>query len=606
MEATRMCFGLRSFSCLPKSSHCLKTNLSSFPRLLHTHTFSWKPAKHDLFVVRSIKSSDDLESSRPLTHFSPSLWGDHFLSVSLDSAEFDELEREIKTIKPLVRDMLMSSHSSYKEKIRFTHLLVSMGISYHFDKEIQDILNHSFTKLDEIIFGEDDLETISIMFEVFRLYGHKMSCDAFDRFRGEDGRFKESLARDVRGMLQLFQVSHLGTPSEGIMDEALSFTRSHLESWAGGNISSDSPHLFKHIQNSLYIPRYCNIEVLVAREYISYYEQEGGHDEILLKFAKLNFNFCQFHYIQELKILTKWWKDLDLVSKLPYIRDRLVETHLGALGTYFEPQYSHGRIILAKIMMIVVVVDDTYDAYATLPEVTALTECLQRWNIGASDQLPDYLRIVLISLFEVMGEIEREMRPKGRSYGVKQAVEKLKILVKAYLEIAKWARSGHVSTFDEYMKVGYLSGAMGDFAAYSFIGMKDINEKEAYDWLNSNPQIIKNLSLMFRLANDVGTYETEMSRGEVANGLNCYMKQHGVTKEEASRELRKMYRDNKKVVMEEFLNSHDHVPRQVLLRCLNIARIFDVIYTEGDGYSDPKGKIEHFMTSLYLHPITLS
>lgn len=97
-----------------------------------------------------------------------------------------------------------------------------------------------------------------------------------------------------------------------------------------------------------------------------------------------------------------------------------------------------------------------------------------------------------------------------------------------------------------------------------------------------------------------------MNRGEVANGLNCYMKQYGVTKEEASRELRKMYNGNKKVVMEEFMNSHDHVARQVLLRCLNFARLMDVFYTEGDGYTEPKGKIEHFMTSLYVHPIPIS
>jgi len=106
-------------------------------------------------------------------------------------------------------------------------------------------------------------------------------------------------------MLQLFEVAHLGTPSEDIMDEASSFAQNHLDSWIGGNVSGATPHLLKHIQNSLYIPRYCNIEVLVAREYISYYEQEEGHNKILLKFAKLNFNFCQFHYIQELKTLTK-------------------------------------------------------------------------------------------------------------------------------------------------------------------------------------------------------------------------------------------------------------------------------------------------------------
>ncbi|XP_010468172.1 PREDICTED: terpenoid synthase 18-like [Camelina sativa] len=250
MEATRMGFGLRSFSYLRKSPLCLKTKLSLFPRrLLHSHTLFWNPAKQDLFVVRSA----DLEGTRPSTHFSPSLWGDHFLSVSLDRAEFNEVEREIETMKPLVRDMLiMSSQSSDKEKIRLIHLFISLGISYHFDKEIQEILKHSFTKLDDIIVGEDDLETISIMFEVFRLYGHKMSCDAFDRFRGEDGRFKETLARDVRGLLQLFEVAHLGTPSEDIMDEALGFTQNHLESWVVSNVSSETVHLSKHIQNSLH------------------------------------------------------------------------------------------------------------------------------------------------------------------------------------------------------------------------------------------------------------------------------------------------------------------------------------------------------------------
>jgi len=50
---------------------------------------------------------------------------------------------------------------------------------------------------------------------------------------------------------------------------------------------------------------------------------------------------------------------------------------------------------------------------------------MTRLNIGADDKLPDYLRTVLESVFEVMGEIEQEMRPKGRSYGVKQVLERV-------------------------------------------------------------------------------------------------------------------------------------------------------------------------------------
>jgi len=74
----------------------------------------------------------------------------------------------------------------------------------------------------------------------------------------------------------------------------------------------------------------------------------------------------------------RWWKELDLASKLPYIRDRIVEVYFGALALYFEPRYSLGRIIVTKITMIVTVFNDTCDAYGTLPEVTSLVDSFQR------------------------------------------------------------------------------------------------------------------------------------------------------------------------------------------------------------------------------------
>ena len=87
MEAIRIGIGLPNVHSVPL---CLTTTRCLFPRqrLLHSHTPSWKPAKQqDFFVASSSKkSSDDLESSLPTPHFSPSLWGDHFLSVSLNRA----------------------------------------------------------------------------------------------------------------------------------------------------------------------------------------------------------------------------------------------------------------------------------------------------------------------------------------------------------------------------------------------------------------------------------------------------------------------------------------------------------------------------------------
>jgi len=62
--------------------------------------------------------------------------------------------------------------------------------------------------------------------------------------------------------------------------------------------------------------------------------------------------------------------------------------------------------------------------------------------------------------------------------------------------------------------------------------------------LNPRPKILQAFCVLFHLENDIGSYENDIRKGEVANGVNCYMKQHGVTKELAVSKIKKMIRDN--------------------------------------------------------------
>ncbi|CAH8391861.1 unnamed protein product [Eruca vesicaria subsp. sativa] len=603
MEASKMCFGLKTLPKVHYGHLFNNTNLSIFPRrLLQNNTLSSKKTtKHDFLCVKA-ESSGDLESTRPLTYFSPSTWGDYFLSVNVDDSEFEALEQEIESVmKPRVRDILMCPHSSDKEQIRIVHLLISLGIAHYFESDIEEILHQAFLKLDDLISEEDDLETIAIMFEVFRLYGHKMSCDVFDRFKGEDGKFNESLAHDVRGMLQLYEAAHLGLPSEDTLDEALTFTQHHLGSLTG---QETNQNLFKQIQRALYRARYHSIEIVVARQYISFYEHEEGHDKTLLKFAKLNFNFCQMHYIKELKIITKWWKELGMAPKLSYIRDRNVEFFFAILGMFFEPRYSLGRIHATKLSMVVTVVDDTCDAYATLPEVISLHDAFHRWDLRAMEEIPIYMRIIYQSVLETVEDIDQEMKARGKFGSLQPTIDETKSLMIWYLAIAKWARTGHVPSFEDYMKIGSSSPGLDDLAAYGYISMEDCDQKQLYDWFNSKPKIFEALNTVFRLKNDIVTFEQEVSRGEVANGVNCYMKQHGVTKEEAVEVLKKMERENYKIMLEEFVSSKA-VPRQILVRPVNIARTIDSFYKEGDAFGHPDQNLKDLIVSLFLHPIPL-
>ncbi|XP_010543111.1 PREDICTED: putative terpenoid synthase 5 [Tarenaya hassleriana] len=160
------------------------------------------------------------------------------------------------------------------------------------------------------------------------------------------------------------------------MDEALSFTSTHLESLPDGT----SPHMSKLIKTVLDLPRRQNIEILAAREYISFYEQEDDHDETLLKFSKLSFRLLQIQYIQELKAMSKWWKDLGLGSKLPpFFRNNMVQYYLNAVSLFMEPHFSRARIALVKFYVCLTIFDDTCDRYASLPEVTSFVDCVQRY-----------------------------------------------------------------------------------------------------------------------------------------------------------------------------------------------------------------------------------
>ncbi|EOA19016.1 hypothetical protein CARUB_v10007667mg [Capsella rubella] len=543
----------------------------------------------------------DHEGDRTFRKLQPSQWADHFLYVPVDELELDVIASELEAIKPKVKDILIShsqanGHDSAKRKTLLIYLMTSLGVAYHFENEIEEILTHAFEKIDDMIVDEHDLYTISISFWVFRTYGHNMSSDVFKRFKGEDGEFMDSLTKDAKGMLSLYEASHLRTTKDCILDEALSFTTRHLESLAG----RESPHLSRLIHNALGLSQHWNMEILVALEYISFYKHEEDHDETILKFAKLNFKFLQLIYIKELKMVTKWYKELEFASKLPpYFRDRIVELHFFVISMYFEPQFSRARIMLTKFYTAETIIDDTFDRYASIHEAEILANSLARWAPDKDmDRQPTYLKFVFEFILDVFKEFESEVGSEGRSYSLKGTLDEFKRLVKSNLDLAKWAHDAHVPSFEDYMEVGEVEITMYATMAGTLMGMGHIATEKAYEWLKSRPKLIQSLSINGRLMNDMAGFEDDMSRGYVTTGINCYMKQYGVTKNEAFRALHEMRVDNDKIVNEELLMTKN-VPRRVLKEAINCARMTNVAYGYGEGLTHPEGKIKEYIVSLY-------
>ncbi|CAH8339945.1 unnamed protein product [Eruca vesicaria subsp. sativa] len=348
-------------------------------------SFPGKPPKLVPLKATTNTLACEDENNRKFKKMEPSEWGHQFIDAHVDLAEMDSLGREIEALKPKVGDMFLSSSDvdSTKKNILFIYLLMSLGVAYHFEAEIEENLKEGLKRMEEMLSGEDDLYTVSIIFWVFRSYGHNLSPDVFKRFKGENGNFKECLAEDTKGILSLYEAAQMGTMTEYILDEALSFVLSYLEPLVASGTCQ--PHLSRRIEKALGQPQHRNMEILVAMEYIRFYEQEEDYDKTLLMFDKLNFKYLQLHYLQELKGLSKWYKEKDFESNLPpYYRDRFVEMHVVALA-YLEPNHSRLRIMLTKMFVLQIILDDTCDRYASLREVESLANAIERLTIMGQD-----------------------------------------------------------------------------------------------------------------------------------------------------------------------------------------------------------------------------
>ncbi|CAB79020.1 terpene cyclase like protein [Arabidopsis thaliana] len=551
------------------------TNLWPLSKLygFHLTSFPSKPLKHIRLKATNTLTFDDQERIRKFKKLPTSEWTHYGHSISIDVSEMDALRKEIDALKPILKSTLMSFKGidSTKKRILMIYLLVSLGLAYHFEEEIYETLKMSFENIDKMMDGEDDLYTVSIIFWVFRRHGYHISYGVFQRFKGSNGNFKESLTRDAKGMLSLYEAANLGTTKDFILEEALSFTSSHLESLAASGTCP--PHLSVRIRNALGLSQHWNMEMLVPVEFIPFYEQEIEHDEMLLKFAKLSFKLGQLQYLQELKTLTKWYKELDFATNLPpYFRDRIVEHHFLVQAVFFSPQLSRERIMMIQYFTGLALLDDTFDRYASLHEAESLANSLERYTIRPMDKQPDYLRFVLNFILDTFEELE------------------------------KWAQADHIPSFEEYMEVGEVEVTVYASLAGIFMSMGKMATKEAFEWLKSRPKLVQYLSIKGRLMNDLMGYEDDMSRGYVTNAVNCYMKQYGVTKEEAFRELYKIVVAANKTLNEEFLSTTG-VPHFLLKATIDLARMMTVAYNVNEGFTNPQGKIKEYMTSMFVDQI---
>ncbi|TXG67920.1 hypothetical protein EZV62_009195 [Acer yangbiense] len=561
------------------------------------------------------KISESLEAKtnqqvlpRPPPNVPSNIWKDtHTFIFNVDSdriSEFDQTYgRQIEELKDEVKEMLVVAANDPVEKINLINLLCRLGVSYHFQAEIELQLNHIFESQHNLGCDNDyDLYTISVLFRVLRQHGYKMSCSNFNKFKDIDGKFNEILTNDTKGMLSLYEASHLRLHGEEILEEALAFSKAHLIKSLADEKSS--PHLAEQIINALELPLQKSIPRLEALKFISFYEQEESRSDTLLLFAKLDFNWLQLLHQQELSHISSWWKDLDLPSKLPYVRDRVIEAYFWAVMIYFEPYYSRARLMLTKITMLLTVVDDTNDSYGTPEELQLLIDAIHRWDISALDDLPDYMKIVYSTLLNLFDEISNGLTEKERSYRVSYTKDKVKEMFTAYFVESQWSHQNYVPPFDEYYRNAFLTVGSFGYTTSSFLGMgEEIVEIDTFEWLLTTPKLLSASYELTRLKNDLMSHKFGEKREHVVCSVECYMNDYGLSMEEITEKFNLIFENAWKDINQECLKPTP-VSMEILLRIVNLARLVEVTYKDGDGFTHP----QHFkamISTLFIDEIPI-
>ncbi|MED6218710.1 hypothetical protein PIB30_029033 [Stylosanthes scabra] len=381
-------------------------------------------------------------------------------------------------------------------------------------------------------------------------------ADVFEKFKDANGNFNEKLVTDVEGLLELYEASHLRIHREDILDEAFEFTSTKLKFIATTKLRPSL--LEEQVKYSLSQSYHQGLPRLEARRFISIYEQHPNHNQTLLTLAKLDFNYLQNLHRKEVSDICKWWKELDVAANY-----HMLEIELWNVITGFW-----------------------------------------RWDIGCLNDLPEYMKLIYESLYNIYEEAEQELGKHGRANCIRYAIKELQKTIQAYMTEAKWLKNNYTPTMAEYIQTSAISSGYPVLITISFIGMGDLATEDIFKWVTSKPKLVKASAIIARIMDDIVSNEFEQKREHVASIIECYMREFDVSREEAIQEMKKRVTDAWKDTDEECLKL-TKVPIPFLTRILNMSRFMDVMYKDEDCYTHAGGKMKECIETLLVNAVPI-
>nr|KYP50335.1 hypothetical protein KK1_027914 [Cajanus cajan] len=561
------------------------------------------PHQTIIFPLRCNATTNVAVSERKSAKYQPNLWNYDFLQ-SLKHDYDTRYEERARKLEEEVRRMIKDENRNIWVKLELIDEVKRLGIGYHFDKEIGEALHRwvSSQRFSGAITDHRSLHEIALSFRLLREYGYDVTADTFEKFKDQNGNFKASLGRDVKGMLSLYEASYLGYEGEQILDEARAFSSFHLRGALDeGRISS---MVLEEVNHALELPLHRTIQRLEARWYIESYAKRKDANQVLLQAAKLDFNIVQSRLQNDLQEMSRWWKGMGLASKLSFSRDRLMECFFWTVGMAFQPQFSDLRKGITKVTSLITTIDDVYDVYGTLDELQLFTSAVESWDVKAVQVLPDYMKICFLALYNTVNEFAYDVLKEQGQDILPYLTKAWSDMLKAFLQEAKWCRDKHVPKFEEYLNNAWVSVSGVVILTHAYFLLNHSITKEALESLDNYHSLLQTPSTIFRLCNDLGTSKAELERGEAASSIVCYMRESGASEEGAYKNIHNLLNETWKKMNKDGIK-HSPFPKPFVETAMNLARISQCTYQYGDAHGAPDNTAKNRVRSLIIEPIAL-
>ncbi|CAN0852530.1 Alpha-farnesene synthase [Linum grandiflorum] len=312
------------------------------------------------------------DMKRRSANYKPSMWEYGFLQSLSTQYDYRLLaEKLTEEVKLIFRDT-----TDLTAKLVLVDTTSKLGLSGFFTDEIQEALDFvALIVRDRSLVLRDNLYLCVLSFRLLRQHGYRVSQDMFSGFMDETRTnfVDRTCVEDVKGLVELFEASHFGSEAEDILEEAGRFSTGILKDKYLSLCQLDKS-LARRVAHALELPIHWRVEWFDVKWQISANEKaRSGQYKSLIDLAKVNFNVVQSGLQKDLKQISRWWKDLHLIDKIDFTRDRVVESFLCAAGLTIEPEHTNFRKHLTKVVIMILILDDVYDVYGSLDELEQFT-----------------------------------------------------------------------------------------------------------------------------------------------------------------------------------------------------------------------------------------